>query len=149
MQINPDCAICLDPILPAANLTLTCDHSFHLACIKNWMNSSVHQAESAYHKPKGRPTCPLCQRTIETLDSKQAIAPALKVLVPPHIAAQNRAAALAQVMLPPNALRYAPGDYPSVADVSDEAHIRENAEQDNPSFLQSIGRFLGKDCWQS
>ncbi|KAL1916297.1 uncharacterized protein VTP21DRAFT_5914 [Calcarisporiella thermophila] len=50
---RPDCAICLESILPHvhAEATLVCGHIFHLSCIGSAFNSS------------GIMICPICRRT--------------------------------------------------------------------------------------
>ncbi|KAM0896551.1 hypothetical protein ACQ4PT_023133 [Festuca glaucescens] len=49
---SPDCAVCLSPFTPDAELRLlpACRHAFHAACVDAWLRTS--------------PTCPLCRATV-------------------------------------------------------------------------------------
>ncbi|XP_047063746.1 E3 ubiquitin-protein ligase ATL4-like [Lolium rigidum] len=49
---SPDCAVCLSPFTPDAELRLlpACRHAFHAACVDAWLRTS--------------PTCPLCRASI-------------------------------------------------------------------------------------
>jgi E3 ubiquitin-protein ligase ATL4 len=49
---SPDCAVCLSPFTPDAELRLlpACRHAFHAGCVDAWLRTS--------------PTCPLCRATV-------------------------------------------------------------------------------------
>ena len=49
---SPDCAVCLSPFTPEAELRLlpACRHAFHAACVDAWLRTT--------------PTCPLCRAAV-------------------------------------------------------------------------------------
>ncbi|XP_037479274.1 E3 ubiquitin-protein ligase ATL4-like [Triticum dicoccoides] len=49
---SPDCAVCLSPFRPEAELRLlpACRHAFHAVCVDAWLRTT--------------PTCPLCRATV-------------------------------------------------------------------------------------
>uniref|UniRef100_A0ACD5UTT8 Uncharacterized protein n=1 Tax=Avena sativa TaxID=4498 RepID=A0ACD5UTT8_AVESA len=49
---SPDCAVCLSPFTPEAELRLlpACRHAFHAECVDAWLRTT--------------PTCPLCRATV-------------------------------------------------------------------------------------
>uniref|UniRef100_A0A0D9W8Q8 RING-type domain-containing protein n=1 Tax=Leersia perrieri TaxID=77586 RepID=A0A0D9W8Q8_9ORYZ len=49
---SPDCAVCLSPFTPDAELRLlpACRHAFHTACVDAWLRTT--------------PSCPLCRATV-------------------------------------------------------------------------------------
>ncbi|KQJ84264.1 E3 ubiquitin-protein ligase ATL4 [Brachypodium distachyon] len=50
---SPDCAVCLSPFTPDAELRLlpACRHAFHAACVDAWLRAAA-------------PTCPLCRAAV-------------------------------------------------------------------------------------
>lgn len=51
VEVNEECSICYNEILPDDMYELTCSHSFHKECITRWIRNN--------------PTCPLCRCNVE------------------------------------------------------------------------------------
>jgi hypothetical protein len=141
LPVLPNCGICLDDIPLKDNRTLDCMHKFHADCIKKWINSSIHQQESAFHPPKAPAGCPECRHPIVQLNSNQAIQPALQIIVPVRPIQPSREAALAALMLPATALRYRPEEHAARLAQVEVQHVNNQAR---PSFLEFLASLLGK-----
>ncbi|CAD6262536.1 unnamed protein product [Miscanthus lutarioriparius] len=76
---SPDCAVCLSPFTPDAELRLlpACRHAFHAACVDAWLRTT--------------PSCPLCRAAVVALPH-----PSLSAIL---------AAAAAQAQRPPSSPR--------------------------------------------
>ncbi|CAN6276734.1 unnamed protein product [Urochloa humidicola] len=59
---SPDCAVCLSPFTPDADLRLlpACRHAFHAACVDAWLRTT--------------PSCPLCRAAVAPLHPSLAAA---------------------------------------------------------------------------
>lgn len=74
---NDDCCICLTAFEKGQTIRVLprCHHEFHKCCIDRWaLTFATKQYEfNTTCRKRGRPTCPLCNRILETLDQSTCI----------------------------------------------------------------------------